>query len=66
VVGVVAGRDGYVVELAEVVGGGFGYAVGMAVGLVQAAGGGFGYAVEMAVEVHALASRGYPDCIASL
>jgi hypothetical protein len=44
--GVVDGRDGYAVELTEVVGGGFGYAVGMAAGLVEAAGGGFGYAVR--------------------
>jgi hypothetical protein len=66
VVGVPAGRDCYAVELAEVVGGGFHYAVGMAAGLVQAAGGEFGYVVEMAVELHALAGGGYPDCIAFL
>jgi hypothetical protein len=53
----VARRDGYAVELAEVVGGGFGYAVGMEPGLVEAAGGGFG---------RALAGGGYPGCIASL
>jgi hypothetical protein len=39
VVGVVAGRDGSAVDLAEVVGGGFGYAVEMAVEL-HALGGG--------------------------
>jgi hypothetical protein len=64
--GVVAGRDGYAVELVEVVGGGFGYVVGMAAGLVEAACGGFCYKVEMAVELHALAGGGYLDCIASL
>jgi hypothetical protein len=66
VVGVVARRNGYAVELAEVVGGGFGYAVEMAAGLVEAAGGGFGYVVEMAVELRALAGGGYPCCIAYL
>jgi hypothetical protein len=65
VVEVVAGRDGYAVELVEVVGGGFDYVVGMAVELVEAAGG-FGYAVEMVVKFHALASGGCPGCITTL
>jgi hypothetical protein len=65
-VGVVVGRDGYVVGLAEVVGDGFGYEVGMAAGLVEADGGGFGYVVEMVVELHSLAGIGYPGCITSL
>jgi hypothetical protein len=55
-----------VVELVEVVCGGFRCAVEMAMELVEVVGAGFGYAVEMAVELHALADGGYPGCIASL
>jgi uncharacterized membrane protein len=66
VVGVVAGRNGWAVELVEVVVSGFGYAVEMTVGLVEVVGGGFGYAVEMAVEPHTLVVRGCLGCITSL
>jgi hypothetical protein len=52
--------------LVDAAGGGFGYAMEMAVELVEAAGVGFGYAVELVVELHALAGEGCPGCIASL
>jgi hypothetical protein len=73
---VVAGKDGYAVELVEVVGEGFGSAVEMAV--VEVVCEGFGYTMEMvvmdvvgegfgyAVELRALASRRCLGCIASL
>jgi Na+-transporting NADH:ubiquinone oxidoreductase subunit NqrD len=76
VVEVVARRDGYTVELVDVVGEGFGYAVEMAV--VEVVDEGFGYAVEMAVvevvdqgfgyavDLQALASGECSGCIASL
>jgi hypothetical protein len=57
---VVAGRYDYTVELVDVVGKGFGYAVEMVV--VEVVGEGFGYAVEL----HVLAGGGCPGCIASL
>jgi hypothetical protein len=47
------------VELVEVVVGGFGYAVEMAVGLVEVVGGAFGYAVEMAVGLVQVVGGGF-------
>jgi hypothetical protein len=73
---VVAGRDGYAVELVRVVGEGFGYAAEMAV--LEVFGEGFRYAVEMAVvevagegfgyvvELRNLAGGECPYCIAFL
>jgi hypothetical protein len=55
-----AGRDGYVVELVDVLGEGFGYVGEMAV--VEVVGEGFGSVVEFS----ALAGVGCPGCITSL